>query len=240
MKSAIGIIPARYGAQRFPGKPLAKILGKPMIQWVYERSVSSNALKKVIIATDDEKIQNVARSFGAETVMTSSHHPSGTDRAAEIARELNVPLIINIQGDEPLIRGEMITSLVNALQDDTAAMATLAVKSWDDRLLKDENTVKVVFDREGHALYFSRSPIPNNSDHFWIHIGIYGYQREFLLEFSKLKPTFLENIEKLEQLRALEYGYKIKIIESDHSTLSVDVPGDINRIENILKKEKNA
>lgn len=240
MKSAIGIIPARYGARRFPGKPLAKILGKPMIQWVYERSTSSNALQKVIIATDDERIQNAARSFGAETILTSSHHPSGTDRVAEIARQLNVPVIVNIQGDEPLIRGEMITSLVNALQDDTAAMATLAVKSRDDRLLKDENTVKVVFDKEEFALYFSRSPIPYNSDHFWIHIGIYGYQREFLLEFSKLKPTYLENIEKLEQLRALEYGYNIKIIESAHPTLSVDVPGDISKIENILEKEEYA
>ena len=240
MKSAIGIIPARYGAQRFPGKPLAKILGKPMIQWVYERASSSKALKKVIIATDDERIQNTARSFGAETVMTSSRHPSGTDRVAEIARQLNVPVIVNIQGDEPLIRGEMITSLVDALQDHTAAMATLAVKSLDDRLLKDENTVKVVFDKERYALYFSRSPIPYNSDRFWIHIGIYGYQREFLLEFSKLKPTILENIEKLEQLRALEYGYKIKIIESAFPTISVDIPDDISKIENILEKEEYA
>lgn len=240
MKSAIGIIPARYGARRFPGKPLAKILGKPMLQWVYERSSSSNSLKKVIIATDDERILNVARSFGAETILTSSRHLSGTDRAAEIARKLNVPLIINIQGDEPLIRAEMITALVSALQDDTSAMATLAVKSLDRRLLKDENTVKVVFDRKGHALYFSRSAIPNNSDQFWIHIGIYGYQRDFLLKFSKLKPTSLENIEKLEQLRALEYGYKIKIIESVHPTLSVDVPEDISKIENILKKEEYA
>ena len=240
MKSAIGIIPARYGARRFPGKPLAKILGKPMLQWVYERSSSSNSLKKVIIATDDERILNVARSFGAETILTSSRHLSGTDRAAEIARKLNVPLIINIQGDEPLIRAEMITALVSALQDDTSAMATLAVKSLDRRLLKDENTVKVVFDRKGHALYFSRSAIPNNSDQFWIHIGIYGYQRDFLLKFSKFKPTSLENVEKLEQLRALEYGYKIKIIESVHPTLSVDVPEDISKIENILKKEEYA
>jgi len=240
LKSAIGIIPARYGASRFPGKPLAKILGKPMLQWVYERSSSSNSLKKVIIATDDERILNVARSFGAETILTSSHHLSGTDRAAEIARKLNVPLIVNIQGDEPLIRAEMITALVNALQDDTSAMATLAVKSLDSRLLKDANTVKVVFDIKGHALYFSRSAIPNNSDQFWIHIGIYGYQRDFLLKFSKLKPTYLENIEKLEQLRALEYGYKIKIIESAHPTISVDVPADISKIENILEKEEYA
>lgn len=240
MKSAIGIIPARYGARRFPGKPLAKILGKPMLQWVYERSSSSNSLKKVIIATDDERILNAARTFGAETILTSAHHPSGTDRVAEIARKLNVPLIINIQGDEPLIRGEMITSLVSALQDETSAMATLAVKSSDRRLLKDKNTVKIVFDRQGYALYFSRSPIPNNSSQFWIHIGIYGYQRDFLLRFSKLKPTYLENIEKLEQLRALEYGHKIKIIESAYSTLSVDVPEDISKIENLLEKEKYA
>jgi 3-deoxy-manno-octulosonate cytidylyltransferase (CMP-KDO synthetase) len=240
LKSAIGIIPARYESRRFPGKPLAKILGKPMLQWVYERAALSHALKKIIIATDDERILNTARSFGAETILTSSHHPSGTDRVAEIASQLRVPLIINIQGDEPLVRGEMITALVEALQDDTAAMSTLAVKSRDKKLLKDENIVKVVFDKEGYALYFSRSPIPNNSSLFWIHIGIYGYKRDFLLKFSKLQPTSLENIEKLEQLRALECGYKIKIIESTHSTLSVDVPEDIKKIENFLKKEEYA
>lgn len=237
MKSAIGIIPARFGSRRFPGKPLAKILGKPMLQWVYERSSASHALKKILIATDDERILESARSFGADAVLTSPGHRSGTDRVAEIAQKLTAPLIINIQGDEPLISGEMITALVNSLQDDTVSMSTLAVKSQDNRLLKDKNTVKVIFDREGYALYFSRSPIPYNTHQFWIHIGIYGYQREFLLRFAKLQPTYLENIEKLEQLRVLEYGYKIKIIESIHPTLSVDIPEDITKIETALKRE---
>ncbi|MBN2246888.1 MAG: 3-deoxy-manno-octulosonate cytidylyltransferase [Candidatus Aminicenantes bacterium] len=237
LRSAVGIIPARYGSRRFPGKPLTKILGKPMLQWVYERASSSPALKKIIIATDDERILDAARLFDAETILTSPEHASGTDRVAEVAKKLEDPLIINIQGDEPLIRGEMITALVEALQDNTASMSTLAMKSRDEHLLKDANTVKVIFDKEGYALYFSRSPIPYNSPQFWIHIGIYGYQREFLLDFSKLEPTFLENTEKLEQLRALEYGYKIKIIESYHSTISVDVPEDITKIESHLKKE---
>jgi 3-deoxy-manno-octulosonate cytidylyltransferase (CMP-KDO synthetase) len=237
LRSAIGIIPARYGSRRFPGKPLAKILGKPMIQWVYERAASSSALKKIIIATDDNRIVDAARLFDAETILTSCVHTSGTDRVAEIAKKLIDPLIINIQGDEPLIRGEMITALVEALQDNSVSMSTLAMKSRDEGLLKDENTVKVIFDREGYALYFSRSPIPYNSPQFWIHIGIYGYQREFLLDFAELQPTYLENIENLEQLRALEYGYKIKIIESNYSTVSVDVPEDISKIESLLNKE---
>lgn len=208
-----------------------------MLQWVYERAASSSALKKVIIATDDERIKEAAHLFGAETILTSLEHPSGTDRVAEIAKKLSDPLIINIQGDEPLVRGEMITALVDALQDNTASMSTLAVKSQDNRLFRDENTVKVIFDKDGYALYFSRSPLPYNSPQFWIHLGIYGYQREFLLRFAKLQPTYLENIEKLEQLRALEYGYKIKVIESTHSTISVDIPKDISRVENVLKRE---
>lgn len=237
MRKATGIIPARYGSLRFPGKPLTPILGTMMIQRVYERAKQTDVLENVIIATDDQRIFDASLSFGADVRMTSSRHRSGTSRAAEIAAELDSPLIINIQGDEPLLHISMIEDLVQALQDKTIHMATLAVKDNNMADFEDKNIVKVVKDKEDFALYFSRALIPfNSTDYFWKHIGIYGYQRTFLLKFESLRETSLEKSEKLEQLRALENGYRIKIVDTPHSTLSVDTPEDIIKVENFLRK----
>ncbi len=208
-----------------------------MIQRVYERAKQTDVLENVIIATDDQRIFDAALSFGADVRMTSSGHRSGTSRAAEIAAELDSPLIINIQGDEPLLHVSMIEDLVKVLQDKTIHMATLAVKEKNIADIKDQNIVKVVKDKEDFALYFSRSPIPfYSTDYFWKHIGIYGYQRTFLLKFEFLQETRLEKSEKLEQLRALENGYRIKIVDSPHSILSVDTPEDIIKVENSLRE----
>jgi len=237
LKEATGIIPARYGSRRFPGKPLAEIQGKPMIQWVYEGATQANSLKNVIIATDDDRIAQTCESFGAEVWMTSPSHRSGTDRVAEVARQVDSPIIINIQGDEPLLKGKSLDRLVDGLQDETTSMATLAIKVEDLSLIDDNNIVKIVTDNDGYALYFSRSGLPfQASDYFLQHVGIYGYQKEFLLEFSQWPPSRLEKAEKLEQLRALERGYKIKVLLSPHSTLSVDTPQDIIKVENFMKK----
>lgn len=207
-----------------------------MIQRVYEATRTAKNLERVIVATDDKRILQAAQDFGAEVRMTSSSHRSGTDRVAEIAREINASVVINIQGDEPLIKGEAIDELVEALQDEDIPMATLAVKEDDLNLLNDSNVVKVVPDKDGFALYFSRSPLPfQASDYFWRHIGIYGYQKDFLQKLFRIPPSRLEKTEKLEQLRALESGYRIKIIENKFSTLSVDLPEDIIRVENLLK-----
>ena len=238
MTPAIGIIPVRYGAQRFPGKPLASILGKPMVQHVYENASQARHLEKLVVATDDERILEAAVSFGAEACLTASGHNSGTERAAEVAAQYDFPIVINIQGDEPLLRGESIDRLVEALQQEAVPMASLARHSFDLSRLSDPNIVKVVMDTAGYALYFSRSPIPyQTSDGFWEHIGIYGYQRNFLLNFHDLPDSRLEKTEKLEQLRALENGFRIKILETGYSTLSVDVPEDIIKVENKMKEE---
>ncbi len=240
MKEATGIIPARYGSRRFPGKPLAEIQGKSMIQWVYEGAKQANSLKNVIVATDDDRIAQTCNSFGAEVWMTSPNHRSGTDRVAEVAHQIDSPIIINIQGDEPLLKGKSLDSLVEALQNESTDMATLAIKIEDLTLIDDTNLVKVVTDNEGFALYFSRSSLPfQASDYFFQHVGIYGYQREFLLQFSQWPPGRLEKAERLEQLRALEKGYRIKVILSPHSTLSVDTPEDIIKLENFMKKDNN-
>ncbi|MCK4264224.1 MAG: 3-deoxy-manno-octulosonate cytidylyltransferase, partial [Candidatus Aminicenantes bacterium] len=216
------------------------ILGKSIIQRVYEQAQTANLLQRIIIATDDERIFQASQAFGAEVLMTSPLHNSGTERAAEIAEKINTPIIINIQGDEPLLRGKMIDDLVIALQDETIPMATLAAKVKDLSLINEKNIVKAVLDKNGFALYFSRSPLPfQASDYFWQHIGIYGYQRDFLLEFSQLSASRLETTEKLEQLRVLENGYKIKIIETSSPTLSVNTPQDIIRIEKFLKQRTN-
>lgn len=239
MKEAIGVIPARYHSQRFPGKPLALINRKPMIQRVYERALTSKLLSRLIIATDEERIFKACQEFGAEVWMTSPDHNSGTERVAEVAQKIKAPLIVNIQGDEPLIRGEMIDELVAALQDESIPMATLAAKVKDSKLLNEKNRVKVVVNKDGFALYFSRSPLPFQSlDYFLQHIGLYGYQKDFLLHLSKMGPSRLEKTEQLEQLRALENGYRIKIIESPFPTLSVDSPQDIIKVENYLKERK--
>jgi len=236
MDHSVGIIPARYGSSRFPGKPLARILEKPMLQWVYEGARKSKLLSRVIIATDDVRIFEAALSFGAEVVMTSPDHASGTDRAAEVAANIRASVIINIQGDEPLIDGAMLDGLVAAFDDTSLPMASLMAKIPDVGLIDDPNIVKVVVDRENYALFFSRSPLPRGAmDFFFQHIGIYGYRKEFLLGFKALPPSRLERIERLEQLRVLEYGVRIKMIEIPRPTLSVDTPQDIISVEEFIR-----
>ncbi len=237
MKKAAGIIPVRYQSTRFPGKPLALIKGRPMIQWVYEGIKKSALLSRFIIATDDKRIQQAAQSFGAEVFMTRVDHPSGTDRVAEVAAAIDCPIIVNIQGDEPLVDGKMIDALVEVLQEDAVPMASLMTRRTDVADIDDPNEVKVVVDDRSYALYFSRSPIPNGArDYFHLHIGIYGYRREFLQDFVQMPASRLETAERLEQLRILEAGFKIKMVEVPYSALSVDTPEDIIRVEEILKK----
>ncbi len=237
MKLATAVIPVRYDSKRFPGKALALILGKPMIQWVYEGVRQARLVDRVIIATDDRRIFEAGKGFEAETVMTSKDHGSGTERIAEVAQNIDNNIIINIQGDEPMVIGGLVDDLVEALQDAVIPMGSLMTRVDDLGLIDDPNMVKVVVDKEGYALYFSRSPLPYRpADFFYLHVGIYGFQRDFLLRFPGLQPSRLEGIEKLEQLRVLENGFRIRMIEVSHPALSVDSPQDIIRVEEILRE----
>jgi len=242
----IAVIPARYNSTRFPGKALVPIKGKPMIQWVYERTRQSRMIHRVIVATDDERIAAVVAGFGGEAVMTSPDHATGTDRIAEVARAIDCELIVNVQGDEPLIKAAMIDQAVEPLASDSSIpMGTLCKKIGSAPEAFDPNVVKVVFDRRGFALYFSRAPIPWNRDHWagkasfvdltldgpmYKHIGLYVYRRDFLLNYAGLPQTPLENTEKLEQLRALEYGHRIKVAVTEHESFGVDIPDDLGKI----------
>lgn len=237
LKRATGIIPARYHSSRFPGKPLALICGKPMIQMVYEQTLKASLLERIIIATDDERIRKCAEDFGAEVWMTAEHHSTGTERVAEVAEKIKSSFVVNIQCDEPLLEGEMIDALVESLEDFSVVMTSLMAKVTDTSLISDPNKVKVVVDKNNNALYFSRAPLPfDAADFFYLHIGIYGYKRDFLLEIPKMPPTRLEKAEKLEQLRILENGFKIRMKEVDYPTLSVDTPEDIIKVEDFLRK----
>jgi 3-deoxy-manno-octulosonate cytidylyltransferase (CMP-KDO synthetase) len=236
LELAAGIIPARYASSRFPGKPLAKILGKPMLSIVYESARKARLLGDVFVATDDERIMKACADLGIPARMTSSELGSGTERAAAVARGLASDLIVNIQGDEPLLEPGMIDALVEALQDRSVLMASLMARVQDPGAFSDRNRVKVVVDRDRNALYFSRSPIPCRApDGFFQHIGIYGYRKEFLFRFCALPPSELEKAEGLEQLRALENGFRIRMVETGSPTLSVDTPGDIIEVERFLR-----
>jgi 3-deoxy-manno-octulosonate cytidylyltransferase (CMP-KDO synthetase) len=240
LKKALGVIPVRFQSSRFPGKPLAPILGKPMIQWVFEGAKKAELLERVIIATDNDRIFWTAEKIGAEVMMTSAEHLSGTERVAEVAAKVEAPIVINIQGDEPLVEGKMLDSLVRALQDESIPMATLMAKVYDFGQFEESHVVKVISDRNGYALYFSRAPLPYQTvDFFYQHIGIYGYQRDFLLNFHRLGPSRLEKVEKLEQLRVLENGLRVKMIEIPIATLSVDTPHDIIKVEKFLKQRND-
>jgi 3-deoxy-manno-octulosonate cytidylyltransferase (CMP-KDO synthetase) len=238
----LGVIPSRYGAQRFPGKPLALIAGQPLVQRVYARARLAQRLDRVVVATDDQRIADAVRGFGGEVVMTSPTCPSGTDRAAEVARQLGGDLVVNIQGDEPLMRPEMIDQLVDGLVRDTGcAMATLARKIESPAALANPNIVKVVFGATGNALYFSRHPIPYVRDAgmpvtHYKHLGLYAYRREFLLQFVQMPQSGLEQTEKLEQLRALENGFAIKVLVTPHDSVGVDTPADVQVVEELLRK----
>lgn len=238
----IAIIPARYASSRFTGKPLAPISGKPMIQRVYERAKRAENIADVAVATDDRRIFETVASFGGKAVMTSENNRSGTDRVSEAAEKMGLApndVIINLQGDQPLIEPQSLNEVAAPFFDDpNIRMATLVYRITDEREINNPKDVKAVFDKNGFALYFSRSPIPFGRDtgrfDTYKHIGIYAYTRDFLEAFRNLPQGTLENIEKLEQLRALEHGYQIKVAITAHDSPEVDLPEDIERIEKIL------
>ncbi|MEW6068268.1 MAG: 3-deoxy-manno-octulosonate cytidylyltransferase [Nitrospirota bacterium] len=247
---SIVIIPARYDSTRFPGKPLAPLNGRPLIQHTYENSKLSSLADDVIVATDNDAIFKTVVDFGGKAVMTDKKHPSGTDRIAEVASSIDYDIIVNVQADEPLIRPEMIDDVISILDDKRASIGTLVKQIEDSKEIIDPNVVKVVFDAEWFALYFSRAPIPFYRDewknisaicnsqlttrNFYKHIGIYSYRKEVLLSLSRIKPTKLEQIEKLEQLRAIENGMRIKVKEIFFETHGVDTPEDLEKVEKCL------
>ena len=241
------IIPARYASTRFPGKPLADLCGKPMIQWVYERSSLCESVDRVIVATDDSRIAKAVETFGGEVAMTRSDHATGTDRLAEVAANLDDELIVNVQGDEPLIAPAMIQAAVAPLlADSSIPMGTLKTPLTSMEEYLNPNVVKVVTDQQGFALYFSRAPIPYPRDfkedleQRWQelstakHVGLYVYRREFLLAYPNLPATPLESQECLEQLRALEQGYRISVAETDLVGQGVDTPEDLEKVKALL------
>lgn len=233
---AIVVIPARYASTRLPGKPLAEIAGKPLIQHVYERATQARGIAAVVVATDDERIRDAVTAFGGTAMMTAVTHRTGTDRVAEVASAYDADVVVNVQGDEPLIPPTVIEQVAAALHDgEEASMASVMtrVRSLEER--ESPNVVKVVTDQHGYALYFSRYPIPYVRDAGteympFKHLGIYAYRNDFLHRFTQLDSTPLENLEKLEQLRALENGYRIRMIETDYDPVSVDTPEDLEQV----------
>jgi 3-deoxy-manno-octulosonate cytidylyltransferase (CMP-KDO synthetase) len=247
------IIPARYGSTRFEGKALADICGKPMIQHVYERTMRASLVSDVVVATDDERIFTAVKGFGGRAEMTLKSHETGTDRLAEVAGRCDSDIIVNVQGDEPLIEPDMIDEAIEPLTaDGSLVMSTLKSRIQTLHDFLSPNVVKVVTDWEGFALYFSRSPLPNFRDKWndlkdekfasgkllcYKHVGLYVYRRDFLLQYSQMSPTYLELAEKLEQLRVLENGYRIKVVETAHDSIGVDTPADLAAVVARLNKK---
>ena len=237
------VIPARYASTRLPGKPLVSLAGKPMIQHVFERAKRAQTVHRVIVATDDARIVEAVRAFGGEAVMTRPDHRTGTERVAEVAAHQEGDVFVNVQGDEPLIDPDAIDAIVAAMQEDESIqIATPSTTIKQTSEIMDPNVVKVVTDFDGNALYFSRAPIP------WVrergasvaarhakHVGLYACRREALLDFATFPPGELERIEQLEQLRWLENGYRIRVVEFEYEAVSVDVPADVARVEKILR-----
>lgn len=236
------IIPARYSSTRLPGKPLANIAGKPMVQHVYERAVLAKRPGQVLVATDHALVYETVLKFGGQAIMTSPEHLTGTDRLAEVAGQFpEVDLIINVQGDEPLVPPQIIDQLAAAFDGHPELQMATLMTEMDQSEYNTPSAVKVVTDLQGYALYFSRSllPFPRN-DHsvpVYKHVGIYAYRRDFLLTYAKLDPTPLEKTESLEQLRALEHGYRIKVLKTDFKSIGVDTMEDLEKV-NLLFKNK--
>ena len=248
----IAVIPARWASSRFPGKPLALIKGKPMVQWVFEQTRKAQSVSEVIVATDDPRIVEVVNGFGGTAIMPSSSHESGTDRIAEVVQDRECEIVVNVQGDEPLIPPENIDRIVLPLLEGAKeSTVTLRILIKTQEELMDRNITKVVVDRSNSALYFSKAPIPWNRDEwggdsiqnssfdplksFWYkHIGLYAYRKSFLMEFGGLPKSGLEKMEKLEQLRILEGGFKIKVVETNLDSIGVDCEADLAMIEKSL------
>lgn len=250
-KKVLCVIPARYDSSRFPGKPLVCILNKPMIQWVYERVSQTRDAVDVLVATDDIRIYKAVQNFGGNVVMTSRYHSTGTLRVIQAARAFEADIVVNVQGDEPFIEPSVIQATVKALQknlDVPVSTAASPLLNSDD--LENPNVVKVVLNKKGEALYFSRSCIPymdqknfknkKNASVVLKHIGIYAYRKSFLEKLARLSPTPLEQIERLEQLRILEHGYKMGVAEVVYDGMAVDTPSDLAKIKRFLTKKKNA
>lgn len=251
----IAVIPARYESTRLPGKVLKDICGKPMIQHVYERVSNAKLIQQVIIATDDRRILRIAQKFGANAETSPKSCKSGTDRIAWVVKRMpNIredDIIINVQGDEPLIDPQAIEKLAKTISKDSDIyMASLMTKISDINELMDPNIVKVVVDKDNFALYFSRSPLPfsmdkwktletkpvlGKTDIFYKHLGMYAYRKHFLLKYAKMPQTYLEKIEKLEQLRVLEHGYRIKMAETEFDSMSIDTPADLEKVLSLLR-----
>uniref|UniRef100_A0A7C4U838 3-deoxy-manno-octulosonate cytidylyltransferase n=1 Tax=candidate division WOR-3 bacterium TaxID=2052148 RepID=A0A7C4U838_UNCW3 len=231
----IAVIPARYNSQRFPGKPIFPIKGKPMIQWVWEGIKKANSVEDIIIATDDKRIEDVVKSFGGKVFLTSSEHKSGSDRIGEVLKYIHADIVVNVQCDEPMIDGMIIDKLVEEMiKDENADIVTPYVLSSSPG---DENIVKIVIDQNSYALYFSRSPIPYYFDdkrEYLIHKGIYVYRNDFLKKFISSPQSYLEKSERLEQLRALYIGGKIKVVKIEKNLISVDRIEDIKKVEVFL------
>lgn len=248
----VGVIPARYASQRLPAKPLLDLLGKTMVQRVYEQAKKARRLNQVVVATDDERIAGVVRGFGGEVLMTPPEIKSGSDRVAAIAARNDGDIFLNIQGDEPLIDPRMIDQAAEILLDDSLALVgTLAKRISSHEELSNPGIVKVVVDKSSYALYFSRSIIPYVRDEqessrwlktrtFYKHIGLYVFRKDFLLEFAKMPESSLERSEKLEQLRILENSFKIKVGFTEYDSIPIDTPEDADRVVNILKNQLNA
>ena len=239
----VGVIPARYASTRLPGKPLVDIMGKTMIQHVYENAARSKTLEQLIVATDDERIMAAVAAFGGRAVLTSRDHNTGTDRVAEVVRGLDVEVVVNIQGDEPFVRPGMIDEVVQPLLDDPdLPMCTSMHEITDKEDFDNPNVVKTVVDLAGNALYFSRSlvPYPRKSEghRAFEHIGMYAYRKDFLLKYAGLPQTPLEKLESLEQLRVLEHGYRLRVVETrqDYIPLSVDTPEDLERARALARQ----
>lgn len=241
----LGIIPARFGSSRFPGKPLIDLKGKTMIQRVVEGASKATRLSELIVATDDERIVEAVQSFGGNVAMTNSSHPTGTDRCAEIVRKNNqaFDVVINIQGDEPLVDARQLDQLLAAFVDPSVQIATLASRNINMDDILNTNRIKVVIDKNSNALYFSRSPLPNFANAkeapltaypYLRHIGLYAYRSSVLLELSALQETALEKIESLEQLRWLYNGYAIKVVETEIETPNIDAPEDVEKVLQLL------
>lgn len=244
--NAIGIIPARYHSTRFEGKVLADLDGKPVIQHVYENAKKAKILDDLLVACDDERILKTVQDFGGKAVLTAKAHETGTDRLSEVIHSLDVKVVVNMQADEPFVRPEMIHGLVSALlEDSVAVMSTLRVRIQNAEDIKNPNVVKVVTDKQGYALYFSRSAIPwhregksHQKQFYYRHLGLYAYTKDFLFTFRNLPISQLEAAEKLEQLRVLENGYKIRMVETKYETIGIDTPQDLELARKRLQLER--
>lgn len=245
--NVIAIIPARYASSRLPGKPLLELGGKTIIQRVYEQVAAVPALDAVAVATDDERIVQHVQDFGGQAYLTSTTHRSGTDRIAEVANQLpDFDVVVNVQGDEPFVTRGQINALIDAVGEGRAEIATLAHLLKDHERLFDPNVVKVVFNRRGQAMYFSRSVIPYVRDHdkkewideqsFFQHLGMYAFRREVLLEVTSLLPSRYEQLESLEQLRWLDYGKHIQVVLTEEKGMGIDTPADLERAKKYIKR----